>query len=48
MVTPDAPVSAVNNAHATNPTMASPAGIQPTSARVRAINRSDDLASAIR
>ena len=48
MVTPDAPVRAVNKAQAMKPTMASPAGIQPNRARINAISRSEDLASAIR
>ena len=48
MVTPDAPVSAVKSAQATKPTMARPAGIQPKSARVSAISRSEDFAAAIR
>ena len=48
MVTPDAPVNAVNRAQATNPTIARPAGIQPNMARVNAMRRSDVFASAIR
>lgn len=39
MVTPEAPVSAVNNALATSATIASPPGIQPTSAWVRRTRR---------
>jgi hypothetical protein len=39
MVTPEAPVSAVNKALATSATIASPPGIQPTSAWVSRTSR---------
>ena len=48
MVTPDAPVSAVNKAHTASPTTASPAGIQPNNAWVSAISRFDVFDADIR
>ena len=45
MVTPDAPVRAVNKAQTTKLTTARPAGIQPNNARVKAISRCDVLAA---
>ena len=41
MVTPDAPVSAVNTAQTTNPTTASPLGSQPNRLCTRLTRRSE-------
>ena len=47
MVTPDAPVKAVNKAQVTRETIASPPGIHPRKTRVKRTSRSDVLLSPI-